>query len=140
MYVREDLPYNLICYINTRVIKADEFRKNIGITNNQSVLRERDIIATIMKAFAKENMVRQYKIDGLPFDVDLCFTVLKLVVEIDENGHVHYDDEKHQIRQKLIENLGFTFIRINPDVENFGADVEIARIHNDINKSSVKIS
>ena len=123
-----------------RVIKADEFRKNIGITNNQSVLRERDIIATIMKAFAKENMVKQYKIDGLPFDVDLCFTVLKLVVEIDENGHVHYDDEKHQIRQKLIENLGFTFIRINPDVENFGADVEIARIYNDINKSSVKIS
>ena len=56
--VREDLAYNLICYINTLVIKTDEFKKKNGITNNQSARRETDIIATIMKVFAKENMVR----------------------------------------------------------------------------------
>ena len=38
----------------------------------------------------------------------------------------------------MIENLGFTFIRINPDVESFDLDVEIARIHNYINESSVR--
>ena len=47
-----------------------------------------------MKIFAKGSMVRQYKIDGLPFDVDLCFTVHKLAVEIDEDEHVYYDEEE----------------------------------------------
>ena len=46
-----------------------------------------------MKIFAVESIIRQYKIDGLPYDIDLCFTVYKLVVEIDENGHVYYDEK-----------------------------------------------
>ena len=29
VYIREDLAYNLICYNNLGVIKADEFRKNL---------------------------------------------------------------------------------------------------------------
>ena len=56
--VREDLAYNLICYINTLVIKTDEFKNKNGITNNESARREIDIIVTIMKVFAEENMVR----------------------------------------------------------------------------------
>ena len=59
VYIREDLAYNLICYNNVGVIKADEFRKNLGITNNESVRRERDRISTVMKILAKKNMVRQ---------------------------------------------------------------------------------
>ena len=43
-------------------------------------------------------MIRQYKVDGLPYDVDLGFTVHKLIVEIDEDGHVYYYEAKHQIR------------------------------------------
>ena len=93
-----------------------------------------------MKIFAKESIVRQHKTDGLPFDIDLCFLVHKLVVEVDEDGLVYYDEEKHQIRPKLIKNLGFTFIRINPDVKNVDLDVEIARIYNYINESSVKLA
>ena len=41
---------------------------------------------------------------------------------------------------KLIENIGFIFIRINPDVENFDLDVEIAKIYNYINESFVKLT
>ena len=37
--------------------------------------------------------------------------------------------KKHQTRQKLIENIGFIFVRINSDVESFDPDVEIARIY-----------
>ena len=48
--------------------------------------------------------------------------------------------KKNQIRQKLMENLGFTFVRINPDVDNFELDVEIARIYNHIKESSVKLT
>ena len=109
-------------------MKADEVRKNLGITNNQLIRREREILSIIMEIFAKEIKVRQYKIDGLPYEVDLCFIVQKLVIEVDEDDHVHYDEGKHQIRQNLIENLGFTFIIISPDVENLNLDVEIVKI------------
>ena len=40
----------------------------------------------------------------------------------------------------MIENLGFIFIRVNPDVGNFDLDVEIAKIYNYINKSSVRLA
>ena len=96
VYIREDIAYNLIRCINVTV-KADEFRKNLGIKNNQLVLIEREIIAIIMKVFPKEVMVRQCKIDGLPYEVDLCFIVHKLVIEVDEDGHVFYDVKEHQI-------------------------------------------
>ena len=45
VYVREDHAYNLFRCTNTGVINADEFRKNLGITNNKSPRRERFIIA-----------------------------------------------------------------------------------------------
>ena len=94
VYIREDLAYNLIRYGNLGVTKTDRFRKNLGILNNQSIRREREIVAIIMKIFAMESMIRQYKIDGLPCDVDLCFNVHKLVAEIDKDGHVYYDEKK----------------------------------------------
>ena len=123
VYIYADLAYNLICYNKLCVIKVDEFRKNVRILNNQSIRREREIILIIMEVFARESMARQYKIDGLPYDVNLCFIVHKLIVEVDKDVYVYYHEEQHQIRQTLIENLGFTFIRINADVENFDPDL-----------------
>ena len=98
VYIREYLAYNLIRYSNLGVLKADKFTKNLGILNNQLIQKEREIISTRMKIFAAESTARQYEIDGLSFEVDLCFLEHKLVVEIDEDGHVSYDEEKHQIR------------------------------------------
>ena len=63
------------------------------------------------------------------------------MIEIDEDGHSQY--KKDKTRQKLIENLGFTFIRVNLDSdpdESFDLDVEIAKIYNYINESSVKLA
>ena len=37
LMIHEDLVYNLICYNNLGVIKTAEFRKNLGIINNQSI-------------------------------------------------------------------------------------------------------
>ena len=34
VYIREDLAHRIICYTNLGVIKVDEFRKNLDITNN----------------------------------------------------------------------------------------------------------
>ena len=124
VHIREDLAYNLICYNSLGVIKPDEF-ENLRISNNQSIRIEREIIASIMKIFATKSMVRQCKIGGLCFEVDLFFLVYKLIIEIDEDGNLYYDDEKHQIIKTLIENCGFTFIRINLDVEDFDLYVKL---------------
>ena len=43
VYIHEDLAYNLSRYNNLDVIKVDDVRKNLGISNNQSIRRERDI-------------------------------------------------------------------------------------------------
>ena len=40
----------------------------------------------------------------------------------------------------MIENHGFTFIIIIPDVENFDLDVEIATIYNHIKESFLKLA
>ena len=61
VYIREDLAYKMIRYTNLGVIEADQFRKNLGSTNNQSIRIEREIIATIMKIFVKESMRKQYQ-------------------------------------------------------------------------------
>ena len=141
MYLPEDLAYKLICYINLDVMEGTEFRKSLDVKNNQSIRIDRSVIAIIMKIFAKEIMGRQYKIPGLPYLDDLCFVVHKLLIEIDEDGHPYY--ENHEIRKKLTENLGFTFIRIKPDPDadtDFDLDVEIAKIYNYINEPSLKLA
>ena len=89
MILKEDLAYNLIRYINLGVIKADEYRKTLGVWNNRPIRRERDIIASIMKIFTRESMVRQYKIYALSFEIDMCFLVQKLVAEIDEDVYYY---------------------------------------------------
>ena len=76
VYICEDLTSKLIPYINQGVIEANEFKKNLGAENNKSISIEREMIAIIMKVFAKENMVRQYKIPGLPYILDLFFFFL----------------------------------------------------------------
>ena len=141
IYLREDLTFNLIRFTNLGVTKADELRKNLWILNNQSIRRERKIIAITMKIFIMESTMRQYKsMFYSSYNVDLRFTGHKLKVEIDEDWHVYYDEEKRQIRQKLIENLCFTFIRITLDVENFDLNVKIAGIYSRIKDSSVKLA
>ena len=69
----------------------------------------------------------------------MCFVAHKLVIEIDKDGHPYCKND--EIRQKLIENLGFTFMRINVDLDSdggFDPDVEIAKIYNSSNESPVE--
>ena len=58
-YLREDLADKLIFYTNADVIEVNEFRKNLGVENEQSIPIEREIIPLIMKIFAKEIIVMQ---------------------------------------------------------------------------------
>ena len=119
-YICEDLAYKIICYINLDLTESDEFRKNLGVENDKSIRIEREIITIITKIFAKENMVRQYQILGLLYRVDLCFVDHKLAIEITEDGYPCYENDK--IREKLKENHGFTFSRIDPHLDADAVD------------------
>ena len=71
----------------------------------------------------------------------MCFVAHKLTKKIDEDDHLYH--ENNEIRQTLIENLGFTFIKINLDPDpdaGFNLDVEIAKIYNYIHESSLKLA
>ena len=86
-------------------------------------------------------MVRQHQIPGLRYLADLCFVDHKLVIKIDEDGYPYYKND--ETRQKLIENIGFTFIRINPGPDpdaGFELDLEIVKIYNYISQSSLKLA
>ena len=87
------------------MIEGHEFKKKSWCQKNQS--SEREMIALVMKISAKENMVRQYQIPGLPYRVYLCFVAHKLLTEIDEDGHPYYEND--EIRQKLKENIGIIY-------------------------------
>ena len=94
-----------------------------------------------MKTFAKEKTLRRYQILGLPYRVDLCFVDHKLGIEIDEDDHPYYEND--EARQKLLENHGFNFIKINLDPDpdaGFDLDVDIAKIYNSINELSLKLA
>ena len=115
VYAREDLAYKLIRPINLGVIEANEFRNN---SHNNENICERKYGKTIQNS-------------RVPYFVDLHFFVYRLVIEIDEDGHPYYEND--EMRLKLTENLGFTFIRTNPDPHlhaGFNLDVEIAKIYN----------
>ena len=43
----ENLAYKIIRYIDLRVIEADDFRKNIGVKNDQSIRIETKLTAII---------------------------------------------------------------------------------------------
>ena len=57
---------------------------------------------------------RQYRV--LRYRVDAYIHELNIAIEYDENGHVGYSYESHELRQKEIENyLGCKFIRVTDD-------------------------
>ena len=71
----------------------------------------------------------------------MCFVGHKLVIETDGDGQPYYEND--QIRQNLIEDHCFNFIKINPDLDpdaGFDIDVDISKTYNYINKSSVELA
>lgn len=68
---------------------------------------------------------RQFPIDN--YIVDFVSRKLKLIIEIDGNSHVGKSKEDY-IRQKHLENLGFTFLRFSEALVVYRIDDVIAEI------------
>ena len=70
----------------------------------------------------------------------LIFIEYKLTIEVDELGHNNRNIDYEIQRQKVIEKeLGYEFVRFDPDEENFNIFKAINEIHIEIEKST-KIS
>ena len=80
-------------------------------------------------------MQAQYQVSG--YRTDFYFHDYNLAIEIDELGHNDRNIDHEIQRQKAIEKeLGFEFIRINPDEQKFDIFKAIYKIHRHIKKSA----
>ena len=118
-------------YINQRGLKsltlrsekpvAAELARTMGITVETKYLRKeieivsfiQEFLTTLMIPFEFQKTVGAYR-------VDMYLPHQNLAIEIDEFGHKHRDPaHEHQREQSIKQALQCTFLRINPDEENF---------------------
>ena len=100
--------------------------------------REQSLIPKILKAFSSENALPPHYV--LSYEIDFCFSEHKLEIRADEKGHtdryINYEIKTQKAREK---ELGYKFIGINPNAENYNSSIEISRIRNHIFKSTKKL-
>ena len=102
---------------------------NIEYKDNYKIItKEQRDIGSIVEAFKGENMITQYSVGK--YRIDLYFLEYKIVIECDEFDHSRYSIEDEQKRSDYIkENLGCTFVRFNPDAEDFSINRVINNIY-----------
>ena len=88
-------------------------------------------------------MIEQYFV--LDKRIDLYLPDPKLSIEVDEKGHIDTHTQKKKKRRrikknKIEEEAGCKFIRIDPDSEKFNISVENGKICNHINESNKKFT
>ena len=102
----------------SRSINKDKIIKSLNIDLNIIYdCKESSHLKIISASFKCFSQFFQHQIDI--YRVDLCFPEYKLIIEVDENNHKDRCEIYEQKRQNFIENLGYKFIRFNPDEENF---------------------
>ena len=112
-YVKSDLMEKIIkncrgvkkCSDGVNSMKKENQRKNfrsiLGFKENDIFQRNKySITLKIKKVFPNEIINEQYKVNK--YFIDLIFSVHKLGIEIDENGHVDTCKIKEQERQEII--------------------------------------
>jgi len=109
--------------------------------------KEETWIGAIIKCFPGHTIKRQYIVDGCKmkcfYRIDCYFEDLNIAVECDENNHNDRDPLYEKIRQDyIIQKLGCTFFRFNPDAKDFDIFREIGKLQSlviDIIKKNTKI-
>ena len=84
------------------------------------------MLTQVMIPFEFQKSVANYRID-------LYLPSLQLAIEIDENNHADRSPSYEQVRQERIqEELGCRFLRINPDASDFKLSSCVGRIMREI--------
>ena len=107
------------CRVST--LETIEFRSKLEF-------RQHDLI--LCKEFSNEHNV-------LGYIIDLYFPKHKLAIEGDEKGHTDRDKRKENKKEeKIMEELGCKFIRINPDEKDYDEYVKFGKINDHISESN----
>jgi len=108
--------------VDNQLLKVLDIRLSIKFHK-----KEISYIRIIIEAFKNLEYQLQYHYDC--YFIDLYFTHQKIAIECDEFGHYGRDLDKELERQNyLIKNLGCTFIRFNPDHNDFNVGKVIFEI------------
>ena len=141
MYVHEVIVIPII--MQTRFSKPEtfKFRSDLGFNQINLILKkEQSVVLPLLKAFSAEKIKQHKALENEKVRTDTYFSEHKLVVEIDEKGHIDRNQNKENERQIKIEKLlNCKFYRINPGAENFDIFVEISKIQNYIKSNEEKI-
>ncbi len=99
--------------------------------NQKNILMslENQTIGFIENIFKNVIKTERQKIFGV-YKVDLYFEEYKLVIECDEFNHKDRDIFYEKKRENYIKSLNNTFIRFNPNQENFDLSIVINKINN----------
>ncbi|HEX8034995.1 MAG TPA: BRO family protein, partial [Ktedonobacterales bacterium] len=111
-----------LAYVAVEQLATNAFSQSkldyIPHIGNIALTKEQKTIGQITKAFKHWTALEHFRVS--PYYVDLYFPDQKIVVECDEWGHLHYDQNAERERQHYIEEtLKCTFIRYNPDDRDF---------------------
>lgn len=112
--------------IKSRLPNAINYAKSLGISVLRST-KEQETMNVLLASFSNYNPKTQYKVGN--YRVDLYLSDSNIAIECDELGHRGYCEVDEAIRQGYIEQeLGCTFVRFNPDSENFNVGDVICEV------------
>lgn len=91
-------------------------KKDIVVINDVKEINFIDMLEDFLTAL-KIKGFRQYNV--LSYRLDYYIPSLKIAIEYDENNHIGYSYESHELRQKIIEKtLNCKFIRVSDKNDN----------------------
>ena len=97
---------------------TSDFRYKLGFKLHDIIMCKEESVTKIIKAFSNEKILLQHSV--LSYQIDFQFSEHKLAIEVDEKGHTNRDEKREDEREeKIREELGCKFIRINLDAENY---------------------
>ena len=114
--------------------QASELAKQLGIKEETRYLRkEIEIVGFIQEMLTQVMIPFEFQKSVANYRIDLYLPSLKLAIEIDENNHADRDPSYEQAREERIrEELGCKFLRINPDASDFKLSSCVGRIMREI--------
>lgn len=111
---------------SSRLPNAINIAKRMGLQCFHST-KEQDVVQILESAFCDTNPIRQYQVGD--YRIDLYLEEIRVAIECDEHGHIQYDSNKEILREMEIQKkLRCTFIRFNPDSDNFNIGNVISQV------------
>ena len=131
MYTKKEIVLAIIIQRRLSNPKLIHFRSKLGFNQMNIVLKkEQSVLTLLLTVFSREKIVLQHKpLRNGSVRTDMYFPELRLVIEVDENGHTGRNDDEENERQRKIETeLNCIFYRISTDKKGFKISVAITKI------------